>query len=181
MFDAAKKVLVEGFFPIVPTHRLNAMLKLLEADDPAIIQGSTSFPPPLLATDGEQVESVDPVGFMGSDNTLTLTVGEVEEGFARLCFDADQRLGEPAACRFLLNAIDDNDRTEVWDFLTAEIRQELSRRLLRDKAVTKLRPDLQDAVRTFPTDTTLWGACIDSLLEEGLEDEAEALRYWNSK
>lgn len=176
MFDAARKVLIEGFFPAVPTDRLRGLLFLVLNDDPRLIQGSTCFPPPLMATEGENVESVDPVAFLSVDNALTLTVGEVEEAFAKACFDMDSRLGEPAACRWLLNATDDYSRKEVWDFWATELQKELHSRLMKDKAITHLRPEQQEAMKLFPNDETLKMAMVDQLLEDGREDLAEALR-----
>lgn len=49
------------------------------------------------------------------------TIAEVEEGFARACFEADQILGEPAACRWLLNWYDDTPREEMRRELLGEL------------------------------------------------------------
>jgi hypothetical protein len=56
------------------------------------------------------------------------TVGQVEEFFARCCFEADQRLGEPAACRWFLNAYDDWPRDEMRREMLAEVERELAER-----------------------------------------------------
>ena len=58
------------------------------------------------------------------------TVGEVEEFFARVCFEADQRLGEPAACRWFLNWFDDTPREDILRELLAEVDAALAARLL---------------------------------------------------
>jgi hypothetical protein len=56
------------------------------------------------------------------------TVAEVEEFFARSCFQADQRLGEPAGCRRFLNWYDDTPRDEMRKELLAEIDRALAAR-----------------------------------------------------
>jgi hypothetical protein len=43
------------------------------------------------------------VGYCAWQGDGLETVAEVEEFFARVCFEADQVLGEPAACRWFLN------------------------------------------------------------------------------
>lgn len=55
-------------------------------------------------------------------------VGAVDEHFAKFCFDADNRMGEPAACRHFLNAFDDWTRGEMRAELLPEIKLELARR-----------------------------------------------------
>ena len=57
------------------------------------------------------------------------SVGEVEEFFARACFEADQRLGEPAACRWFLNWFDDTPRDQMRRELLAEVELALAERL----------------------------------------------------
>ena len=58
------------------------------------------------------------------------TVGEVEETFARVCFEADQRLGEPAAVRYFLNWYDDTPRDEMRKQLLAEVERALADRFV---------------------------------------------------
>jgi hypothetical protein len=65
---------------------------------------------------------------MGWQGEELKTVGEVEEFFARACFDADQRLGEPAACRWFLNWFDDTPRNRMRHELLEEIELELNKR-----------------------------------------------------
>jgi hypothetical protein len=52
----------------------------------------------------------------------------VEEYFARLCFEADQRLGEPAVCRWFLNWFDDTPRDVMRRELLAEVERALAER-----------------------------------------------------
>ncbi len=56
------------------------------------------------------------------------TVGQVDEFLARWCFEVDQRLGEPAACRWFLNFWDDTPRQEVLRQLLPEVWRELAAR-----------------------------------------------------
>lgn len=56
------------------------------------------------------------------------TVGEVEEYFARVCFDADQALGEPAAVRWLLNWFDEPPREAMRPAFLVEVDAKLTRR-----------------------------------------------------
>jgi hypothetical protein len=70
------------------------------------------------------VEAACAIGFCGTVENGgfgAATVGAVEEFFARTCFEADQRLGEPAACRHLLNWFDDMPRDEMRRQLLAEV------------------------------------------------------------
>jgi hypothetical protein len=62
------------------------------------------------------------------------TVAEVEEFFARVCFEADQRLGEPAACRWFLNWYDEAPRAEMRRLLLAEVNRALALRPRDDPA-----------------------------------------------
>lgn len=64
------------------------------------------------------------------------TVGAVEEFFAMRCFDADQRLGEPAACRHFLNWYDDTPRDEMRESLARWCRDVLTQRNTREAAGT---------------------------------------------
>jgi hypothetical protein len=57
-----------------------------------------------------------------------VAVGQVEEHFARCCYQADQNLGEPAACRWFLNWFDAAPRDEMRRELLAEVERELGRR-----------------------------------------------------
>ena len=52
----------------------------------------------------------------------------VEEYFARMCFDCDQRLGEPAGCRFFLNWFDETTRSDMIKEMLPEIDKELDSR-----------------------------------------------------
>jgi hypothetical protein len=125
----------EGFVPVLPTTGLLALRDALQSDDPRLTQGSTTTPPPLLCVQDWLVEAACALGFCGWQGDGLGTVGEVEEFFARVCFEADQRLGEPAACRWFLNWFDDTPRDEMRRELLDEVDEALAARLPVELAV----------------------------------------------
>ncbi len=123
----------DGFAPLLPLEGLLALKEALETDNPQLIQGSTTTPPPLMVVQDWPVEAACSLGFCGvieNGGFGEATVGQVDEFFARLCFEADQRLGEPAACRWLLNWSDDCQRDELLRELLPEVCLELKRRAI---------------------------------------------------
>jgi hypothetical protein len=80
------------------------------------------------------VEAACALGFCGWQGEELETVGQVEEFFARLCFEADQRLGEPAACRWFLNWFDDTPRADMRRELLGEVERALAERLPLEQA-----------------------------------------------
>lgn len=143
-----KQVWRNGFCKILPTEALEALAKGCETDDSRLTQGSTTTPPPLMSVQDWPCEAGCALGYMGAmvngglaDETLSgkctnkgaATVGTVEELFARWCFDADQHLGEPAACRSFLNWFDDTPRPRMLAELLEEIKLELARRVEAEK------------------------------------------------
>ncbi|HEY3787555.1 MAG TPA: hypothetical protein VGL71_01815 [Urbifossiella sp.] len=125
----------DGFVPVLPTTGLRALREALQTDDPRLTQGSTTTPPPLLCVQDWLVEAACALGFCGWHGDGLGTVGEVEEFFARVCFEADQRLGEPAACRWFLNWFDDTPRDTMRRELLAEVEWALAARLPVELAV----------------------------------------------
>lgn len=112
-----------GFAKTLPLSGLSALRKALEIDDPRLIQGANTTPPPLMSVADWPVEAADAIGFCGwQDDGLGIdTVGEVEEFFARHCFEADQRIGEAGGFRWFLNWFDDTPRHEMRRELWAEV------------------------------------------------------------
>jgi hypothetical protein len=105
------------------------------------VQGATTTPPPLLCVQDWPVEACCALGFCGWQGEALCTVGEVEEHFAKCCFEADQRLGEPAACRWFLNWFDDTPRDDMRRELLAEVELALTDRIPVDtEDVTNDRP-----------------------------------------
>jgi hypothetical protein len=93
----------------------------LAADDPALIQGATTEPPPLRAVQDWPVEAACAVAYAGWQGEGLATIGEVEDFFARICFGADKALGEPAGCRWFFNWFDETPRGQMRLALLAEI------------------------------------------------------------
>jgi hypothetical protein len=124
-----RKVWRDGFGPQFSIRALEALRHGLSKDDRGLLQGATSTPPPLQYAQEWPVEAACAVGYCGWKGENLRTVAEVEEFFARACFDADNRLGEPAACRWFLNWFDETPRDDVRRLLLEELSATLSKRL----------------------------------------------------
>jgi hypothetical protein len=118
----------EGIAPLFSTHALLALKRALTQDDPALIQGATTEPPPLQAVQDWPVDAACAVAYAGWQGEGLATVGEVEDFFAQICFRADKALGEPAGCRWFLNWFDDTPRGQMRLALMAEIDLALASR-----------------------------------------------------
>lgn len=119
----------DGFAPQLPSRGLWALLNACETDDPRLTQGSTTTPPPLLCALDWPCEGACAVSYCGwQDGHDRTAVGDVEEFCAKACFEADNLLGEPGACRWFLNWFDDTPRGDMRRELAEEIRAELVRR-----------------------------------------------------
>ena len=116
-----------GVVPLLSTESLTALRAGLESNDPKLIQGATCQPPPIACVKDWPVEAACVLGYCGMADGLN-TVGEVEEFFARMCHEIDGLMGEPAACRWLLNWWDDRPRDEVRRELLAEVTRTLAER-----------------------------------------------------
>ncbi len=110
-----------GFVPTLSVRELEALRDALVKDDRRLVQGGTTVPPPIMAVQGWPVEAACAIAFCGWQGDDLTTVGEVEQFFATACFQADQELGETAACRFFLNWFDDQQRPIVFRELLAEV------------------------------------------------------------
>jgi hypothetical protein len=118
----------EGFAPVLSTSAVEALWQALRADDPRLTQGSTTTPPPLRCAQERAVEGCCGIGYCGWKGEGLETVGEVDDYFARCCFEADQRLGEPAGCRWFLNWFDDTPRDHMRNELLEEVERSLAQR-----------------------------------------------------
>lgn len=131
--ESWKHVWRKGFAPLISTAGLEALRRALIEDDKRLMQGATTSPPPLQAISEWPVEGACPItlcGWLGDDLS---TVGEVEAYFGRMCREADQALGEPAAVRWFLNWVDDTPRDEVRRSLLPEVNLELAKRAEAEK------------------------------------------------
>ncbi|HYT91282.1 MAG TPA: hypothetical protein VEL76_21395 [Gemmataceae bacterium] len=127
--EAWRKVWREGVAPQLSTAGLEALRSALATDDSQLLQGATTTPPPLQCVQDWAVEAACVVGFCAWKGDGAQTVAEVEEFFARVCFEADQVLGEPAACRWFLNWFDETPRDEMRRQLLPEVNRILAQRL----------------------------------------------------
>ena len=131
LIESWRKVWRDGFAPLLSETALAALRDALRADDPKLIQGGTTTPPPLMCVQDWPVEAGCVFGYCGAVENGGFgeaTVGEAEEFFAKKCFDADNQLGEPAECRWFLNWWDDTPRPEAIRELLPEVDRELARR-----------------------------------------------------
>lgn len=126
-----RKVWREGFAPGMPTAGLEALKTALETDDIRLTQGSTTTPPPLFCVQDWPCEGACGLSFIGWLGEQLSTIGEVSRFFAKACYEADQRLGEPAACRHFLNWFDDTPRDKMRAEMLVEVNYELERRHVR--------------------------------------------------
>ena len=132
--ESWRKVWREGFAPMLSTAGLQALRGALQSDDGRLLQGATTSPPPMMCVQDWPVEATCAVGFCAWQGEGLDTVGEVEEFFARACHEADQRLGEPAACRYFLNWFDDTPREAMRRLLLEEVHLVLAERIPVDEA-----------------------------------------------
>jgi hypothetical protein len=123
-----QKVWRDGIAPQLSTPALVALQKALATDDKRLLQGATTSPPPLQCVQDWPVEGACSLGYCGWQGEGLETVAEVEEFFAHVCYEADQKLGEPAACRWFLNWFDETPREEMRRQLAAEIAHVLAQR-----------------------------------------------------
>jgi hypothetical protein len=128
--ESWRKAWRDGLAPQLSTAGLEALRKALQNDDPRLLQGATTSPPPLQCVQDWPVEAACGLGYCGWQGDGLETVAQVEEFFARSCFEADQLLGEPAGCRWFLNWFDETPREEMRRLLGAEVARTLAQRLV---------------------------------------------------
>ena len=133
--ESWRKVWREGFAPLLSNAALEALKRGLMSDDHQLLQGATTSPPPLQYAQEWPVEAACVLGYCGWKGEGLETVAEVEEFFAQACFEADQRLGDPAACRYFLNWFDDTPREEMRRLLLAEVNHTLARRRAQSQGI----------------------------------------------
>lgn len=126
--ESWRKVWREAVVSLLSRRALESLKKGLEEDDPALIQRATTDPPPLAVCADWDVGGACLLGYCGWRGEGLETVGEVEEFFARICYEIDKRLGEASGCRHLLNWFDETLRPEMRRELLAEVNLALEGR-----------------------------------------------------
>lgn len=143
--ESWRKVWREGLAERISTSGLMALRRALLNDDARLLQGATTSPPPLQCVQDWPVEAACGLGYCGWQGDGLETVGQVEEFFARVCFEADQALGEPAACRWFLNWFDETPREEMRQQLLPEVNRCLAHRLAKEAQIAAPNNDDTEA------------------------------------
>jgi hypothetical protein len=133
----------DGIVPSLPTEGLLALRDALACDDVRLVQGSTTVPPPLMSVQDWPLEAADAVAFCFWQGRELSTVGEAEEAWARVMFECDHRLGEPAACRHFLNAWDETPRQEMFRELLAEVELAIRERGVEEPLIVPTKQDVR--------------------------------------
>lgn len=128
--ESWRKVWRDALSPLLSLNALEALKSGLEDDDKSLCQGNTTYPLPGMYSNDWPVEAACAISYCGWKGEDLNTVGEVEEYFARMCFEIDQKLGEPAGCRYFINWYDDTPRKEVFDNLLEEVNLSIMQRLM---------------------------------------------------
>lgn len=132
--ESWRKVWRKGLAPLLSTKSLEVLAVALATDDPRLIQGATTTPPPLQCVQDWPVEAACAVGFCGWQGEGLETVAEVEEFFSKILFEVDALLGEPGGCRYFLHFWDENRMSEVKRLLLPEIESSLAMKRNSDEA-----------------------------------------------
>ena len=133
--DSWRKVWRDGLASLISTEGLESLRAALGNDDARLLQGATTTPPPLQCVQDWPVEGACGLGYCGWQGDGLETVAEVEEYFARMCFEIDQRLGEPAGCRWFLNWFDETPRDEMRRQLLPEVTRAIAEREHDDQPI----------------------------------------------
>lgn len=118
----------DGFSKVLSTAGLIALREAIRTDDPRLVQGSTTIPRPLEVAETWPCEGACAMGLCGWLGDGLETIGEVEEFFAKACFEADLLVKSAGGCRWYLNWFDDVPRDVMRRELLAEVELELRRR-----------------------------------------------------
>lgn len=110
-----------GVAPLLSDRALRALKTGLEQDDKTILQGSTTDPPPMFVCINDEVACACPLAYTGWQGEGLVTVGEVNDYFAKLCVEASNLLGDPAGIRWLTNWIDEVARSDMREALLTEV------------------------------------------------------------
>lgn len=129
MVEDWKRVFRDGFVPVVSLTGLQALAKAIEDDDPKLLQGATTEPPPLMAVSDWPVQKACALGFCGWADGLE-TVGEVENYFCRATYEIDILIGESGGVRHFLNTFDSWSRPVMRSELLPEVERAIKIKLV---------------------------------------------------
>jgi hypothetical protein len=121
-----RRVWRKGFVPVLPLEGLRALQEALASNDPALLQGQTTVPPPMRVMWDWPVEAACATTYCGWKALHLDSVLKADEYFANTCFDVDQRLDEPAGCRDFLNWYDETPREEMRRELLPEVERAIA-------------------------------------------------------
>jgi hypothetical protein len=124
-----RRVWREGLAPHLSRAGLLALQSALLNDDPRLLQGTVSSPPPLDALRECAVNGACAISWCGWQGGGLRSVGQIEEYFHRTCDAAAAALQDPAACRYFLNWYDAAPRAEMRRELLAEVKLTLQGRV----------------------------------------------------
>jgi hypothetical protein len=133
-----RRILRDGLLRSLTEDELHALRRGLADDDPALLQGMMTLPPPLECLHDWPVEGADLLAYPGWRARGLVTVKEVEECAWALCSAIDARLGEGAA-KELLAWYDATPRADVLAALLGEVEREMMIRMLRQAAGAAVR------------------------------------------
>lgn len=128
MVQEWKRVWREGLAKVLPLDGLKSLLVALETDDPRLHQGATTTPPPLMCVQDWPCEGACVIGWTKFRGDGAVTVGEVEQAFARACDESDRATGDIADVKWFLNWFDDTPRDRMRAELIPEVRAAIEAR-----------------------------------------------------
>lgn len=111
----------DGILPGLSDAALRAVKVALEGNDSRLIQGRTTMPGSPARSMPQPLEGACLLAYGGWQGHGLKTQGQVETFFARLCLDADFRLGESLACRRFLNHFDSVPREQMRREMLVEV------------------------------------------------------------
>lgn len=127
---AAIQTWKDGFAVDLCCDQLVILRDALARGELRLLQGQSTEPQPLRGNLDRSILAADAVVYPHWRYTFGVveTVGAASEVFAACCFNADQYLGEPAACRAFLNFWDDTPREEAFAALLAAVQEVIAER-----------------------------------------------------
>ena len=126
--EAWQKVWRDRIAPQLSAVELRALWYGLKEDDPAILQRVNCLPANIMMRNQEFPIGACSITYAGWKGNCLNTVERCEEFFARVCFNCDQAIGEPAGCRHFLNWHDETPREEMRVALLEEVERVLDER-----------------------------------------------------